>query len=110
VLVNRARLDAVTALDTTQQLHYEADMEAAFEAWEKGWADEAHAILARQAANGGVDRRGFEWHLLDALTRPPEPTVLAGHNGSVNEARWRCFLIADALPVWAMTARCGFGI
>jgi WD40 repeat protein len=112
VLVNRARLDAVTALDTTQQLHYEADMEAAFEAWEKGWADEAHAILARQAANGGVDRRGFEWHLLDALTRPPEPTVLAGHNGSVNEVavfpdRRRIASVGDdgTLRIWDLTTK-----
>jgi WD40 repeat protein len=63
-----------------------ADMNAAFDAWDQGWSDEAQTILARQAPkNARPDRRGLEWFLLERLARPPQPVVLAGHVGAVEE-------------------------
>jgi WD40 repeat protein len=66
----------------------------------------------RQVRDDGVDRRGFEWHLLDALTRPPKPTVLAGHKGSVNEVavfpdRRRIASVGDdgTLRIWDIATK-----
>ncbi len=85
-LVNRARVDAVAALDRTSDLLYATDMAAAYDAWSEGWADEVRTILSRQQpAPGEPDRRGAEWRLLDGLVKLPEPTVLSGHVGAVNE-------------------------
>ena len=86
VMINRARIDALEALDATSELLYISDMSAAFDAWDVGYSDEVQAILDRhRPAAGTPDRRGFEWHLLDRVARQPEPIVLAGHLGSVNE-------------------------
>ncbi|MEX2168646.1 MAG: protein kinase [Pirellulales bacterium] len=85
-MVNRARLGTVAALDETAELLYVADMGAAYQAWEKGWADEAHKILERhRPKEGEPDRCGFEWHLLNAATAQPDSVELAGHEGAVNE-------------------------
>lgn len=85
-MINRARVEAVAALSETADLLYLADMNLAYEAWDKGWSDEAHRILQRQRPTGDqADRRGFEWHLLNAAVRPPESIELRGHAGSVNE-------------------------
>ena len=86
VMINRARIDALDALDATSELLYVSDMSAAFDAWDVGYSDEVQAILDRYRPTAGTpDRRGFEWHLLDRVARQPEPIVLAGHLGSVNE-------------------------
>lgn len=86
LMINRARLDALDALDDTSELLYISDMAAAFDAWDVGYSDEVQAILDRyRPAEGMPDRRGFEWHLLDRVARQPEPVVFAGHLGSVNE-------------------------
>jgi WD40 repeat protein/serine/threonine protein kinase len=86
VMINRARIHALDALDTTSELLYASDMSAAFDAWDEGYSDEVQAILDRhRPAAGRPDRRGFEWDLLDRVARQPEPIVLAGHTGSVSE-------------------------
>ena len=86
VMINRARIDTLDALEATSELLYVSDMSAAFDAWDEGYSDEVQSILARYRPTAGTpDRRGFEWHLLDRVARQPEPIVLAGHLGSVNE-------------------------
>lgn len=86
LMINRARIDAVDALAATSELLYVSDMSAAFDAWDAGYSDEVQTILDRyRPENGKPDRRGFDWHLLDRVARQPEPVVLAGHLGSVNE-------------------------
>jgi WD40 repeat protein len=86
VMINRARIDTLDALEATSELLYVSDMTAAFDAWDDGYSDEVQAILDRyRPAAGKPDRRGFEWHLLDRVARQPEPIVLTGHLGSVNE-------------------------
>jgi WD40 repeat protein len=113
VLVNRARLDALAALDATSDLHYLSDMNAAFDVWDKGWADEVQAILVRQVPQDSqTDRRGLEWYLLDSLTRPPVPAVLRGHVGPVNELavfpdRRRLASVGDdgTLRIWDLATK-----
>ncbi len=93
LVVNRARSTAVEALaqsaESAKQLAdqlYEADITLAYHYWEKGWSQEIPALLERhRPAPGAVDRRGYEWHLLHGIVRPPKSMVLAGHKGSVNE-------------------------
>jgi serine/threonine protein kinase/WD40 repeat protein len=92
-LVNRARASAVAALaqsaESASQLAdklYDADVSLAYQFWEKGWSREVPALLARhRPAQGEIDRRGYEWHVLHSLAREPEPLVLVGHHGPVNE-------------------------
>jgi WD40 repeat protein len=113
VMVNRARIDAVNALDATSELLYDSDMSAAFDAWDEGYSDEVQAILDRhRPAAGTPDRRGFEWHLLDGVARQPEPIVLAGHLGSVNEIsvfpdRRRLASVGDdgTLRIWELATQ-----
>ena len=86
ILVNRARTSALAALDRTNDLLYTADMADACQAWEQGWADEARQILDRHvSSNDGIDRRGFDWHLLHGRVMPPQSIALAGHDGPVHE-------------------------
>jgi serine/threonine protein kinase/dipeptidyl aminopeptidase/acylaminoacyl peptidase len=86
VLINKERVTALAALDETSELLYIADMNAAYDAWDQGWSDEAQSILARQKPKDArPDRRGLEWFLLERLARPPQPVVLAGHVGPVDE-------------------------
>src|SRR5262249_55406021 len=77
VMINRARMNALNALNTTSELLYVSDMAAAFDAWDDGYSDEVQAILDRHRPTAGTpDRRGFEWDLLDRVARQPEPIVL----------------------------------
>jgi serine/threonine protein kinase/WD40 repeat protein len=86
VLINRARNDVLAALEETSALLYVSEMRDAFTAWEKGWPDEVRKFLDRQRpVDEAPDRRGFEWYLLDTLSRQPKSTALAGHVGPVNE-------------------------
>ncbi|RIK78574.1 MAG: hypothetical protein DCC67_11425 [Planctomycetota bacterium] len=85
VLVNRARLEAESALEQKSSLLYLADMEHAYEAWAKGWISDVRRILARHRPGEGGDRRGVEWRLLNSLVQPPACLQLAGHQGAVNE-------------------------
>ena len=86
VLISQARLRTQESLDQTQNVLYVRDMTLAFEAWEKSWTDEVRTILRRhRPAPGQLDRRGFEWYLLNALARQSPPLVLRGHRGAVNE-------------------------
>lgn len=113
VLINRARIDAVSALDTTSDLLYVSDMSAAFDAWDEGYSDEVQAILDRHRPMAGTpDRRGFEWALLNRVARQPKPIVLAGHTGSVNEIsvfpdRRRLASVGDdgTLRIWDIAAQ-----
>jgi WD40 repeat protein len=86
LLINRARLKALDALDATSDLLYVADMKNAFDAWGKGWSDEVQPILRRHLPDARrKDRRGLEWYYLNRMTQRSEPNVLRGHAGSVNE-------------------------
>jgi WD40 repeat protein len=61
-------------------------MAAAFDAWDTRYTDEVRAVLSRHLpAPGQVDRRGFEWYLLDRVAWQPKSIVLSGHSGAVNE-------------------------
>jgi serine/threonine protein kinase/WD40 repeat protein len=84
--VKRAQLQAVAALDKTNELLYAADLSAAYQSFEKGWTDEAQAILDRyRPGSADGDRRGLEWQLLQYQIREPVAFTLAGHEGSVTE-------------------------
>ncbi len=61
-------------------------MVKAYQAWDKGRFSTVRAILDRyRPREGEVDARGFEWRLLESLSRQPEPDVLQGHVGAVHE-------------------------
>jgi WD40 repeat protein/serine/threonine protein kinase len=86
VLINRARQDALLALDRTSELLYTADMTTACQALEKNRADEVRLILDKYRPRGGErDRRGYEWYLLAMQAPPLESQALLGHTGAVNE-------------------------
>jgi hypothetical protein len=86
VTVQRAKTQAVAALAETADLLYTTDMTLAYQAFEKGWSNEVQTILDRyRPTERGVDRRGFEWYLLEKLVQPPASFALSGHKGSVNE-------------------------
>jgi serine/threonine protein kinase/WD40 repeat protein len=86
VLLKNSESRALAALEQTSDLLYTADMALAYETFDKGWSDEVQAILDRQRPIGPApDRRGFEWHLLHALSQPPDSVALSGHHGPVNE-------------------------
>ncbi len=111
-LVNRARVDAVAALERTSDLLYATDMAAAYDAWSEGWADEVRTILARHRPGPGEpDRRGAEWRLLDGLVKLPKPIVLSGHAGAVNEIcrlpdqRLASVGADGTLRIWNLAAR-----
>lgn len=67
-------------------LEYTNQMIAAYSAWQKGWPTQAKRQLhLAQPTLDPSAKRGFEWRLLKSLTQPPQPLVLAGHEGAVNE-------------------------
>jgi serine/threonine protein kinase/WD40 repeat protein len=85
-LVQRSRREALASLEQTSELLYATDMARAYEAGERGWAEDAWEILQRQLPDAGkADRRGFEWRLLAGMAQPPGSRELSGHQGSVNE-------------------------
>ena len=82
----KARSKTTAALNETQELLYNADMELAFDAWDKLWTEQVTEILRRQVPSAETtDRRGLEWYLLDSMSKPVEPIVLNGHQGSAND-------------------------
>ena len=84
--VKRAQTRAVAALEETSAMLYDSDMAVAYQFFERGSSDEVQTILDRyRPTPGGVDRRGFEWRLLQKLAQQPTPVTLEGHAGSVNE-------------------------
>lgn len=86
VILKRAQTQAVAALEKTSDLLYTADMAVAYQSFEKGWSDEVQTILDRYIpTTGGLDRRGFEWQLLQSRVQQPASFTLAGHEGSINE-------------------------
>ena len=65
VFMKRAQTQALAALEETSALLYAADMNVAYDTFEKGWSDEVEPILNRQLPEGSKsDRRGLEWHLV----------------------------------------------
>jgi serine/threonine protein kinase/WD40 repeat protein len=85
-MVKRAETRALAALEQTTDVLYAADMALAYQANEKGWADEAISLLNKyRPEEGKPDRRGFEWRLLNRLVQPPASFTLAGHRGPVSE-------------------------
>lgn len=86
VLVKRAQTQASTALSTTSNLLYTADMALAYQAHEQGRPTEARRTLERyRPKNSEPDQLGIEWHLLDQVVQPIASTALLGHEGPVNE-------------------------
>ena len=86
VIVKRAQNQVVAALEETSNLLYTTDMTLAFQTYEKGWTDGVQTILDRYRPTGqGLDRRGFEWHLLQSLVEQPASVTLTGHTGPVTE-------------------------
>ena len=87
-----ARRDVARALRKSEQqaenlsdLLYVSDVQAAYRAWGENRADQVNEILARYLpAPGQPDRRGYEWHLLKALVREPQATIIGSHSGSAN--------------------------
>ncbi len=110
--VKRAQNQTVAALEDTSDLLYITDMALAYQTLDKGWSDEVQTILDRHRPTGREpDRRGFEWHLLQMLVRPPDSITLAGHAGPVNELavfpdRRRVASVGDdgTLRIWDVTA------
>ncbi len=93
LLVNRARSRASSAFMTANRnaeeladLLYATDMQLAYQAWDKGWADQVRMILKRQNPKSGeTDRRGLAWHLLRGLVEVPPHVAMGGLNGSIHE-------------------------
>ena len=111
-IVKRAETRAIDALEETSALLYMSDMALAYQASEKGWSDEAQAILNRYPARRAIDHRGFEWHLLEQLVKSPNSVALAGHRGPVNEIaifpdRRRLASVGNdgTLRIWDLDAR-----
>jgi serine/threonine protein kinase/WD40 repeat protein len=86
VIVSRAERQTAAALEKTRDLLYTADMTVAYQAFEKGWADEVRTILDRyRPTDPQSENRGFEWTLLEKLVKQPNSIALAGHEGPINE-------------------------
>lgn len=84
--VRRAQLRTAEALDRASNLLYVADIASAYQAYEIGWPEEARRILDQyKPQQAELDRRGLEWHLLDASLERPDCTFLTGHKGAVTE-------------------------
>jgi len=67
-------------------IRYANGMVTAYTAWEKGWPVQTQRLLEDlRPPPGQTDLRGWEWHLLASLNQSPQPVVLSGHQGSVNE-------------------------
>ena len=67
-------------------LKYTNQMIAAYSAWEKGWPVQAKRLLhLTRPETDPSSRRGLGWRLLEGLTQSPQPRVLAGHQGAVNQ-------------------------
>ena len=71
---------------------YVADMASAYRAYAQRDLDAVDKLLQRQVTSPGegegetVDQRGFEWWLLQNLTRPPEALELTRHQAAATEA------------------------
>ena len=69
-----------------QELLYVSDMQLGFEDLQRQDFRGVRNILQRHLERPKVtDQLGIEWHLLDALSNPPTPLVLEGHEGRVSE-------------------------
>jgi len=67
-------------------LEYNNQIIAAYSSWQKSWPVQAKRQLhLAQPKSNPSGRRGLEWRILESLTQPPVPRVLAGHRGAVNE-------------------------
>jgi eukaryotic-like serine/threonine-protein kinase len=90
LLVWRASSQTRDALLATQrqseqikQLLYLSDMERAYQAWESRRVDQVRQILQEQIPTAvDADLRHSEWYLLDHLSRPLQPRLLAQHQGA----------------------------
>lgn len=70
--------------ETLRRNLYAADLEAAYAAFRERRVDECRRLLNRQSpSSAGADLRGFEWWLLEGLTRPPTSHPLEGHEDEV---------------------------
>ncbi|QDT04707.1 Serine/threonine-protein kinase PrkC [Rubripirellula lacrimiformis] len=86
-VLERTNSDLDHSRELLQRNLYVADMASAYRAYALQDIDEVHQLLDRQLPQGDeVDLRGFEWWLLDRLSRPPTVTQLVGHQGPVYEA------------------------
>jgi WD40 repeat protein/serine/threonine protein kinase len=84
ILLNRARVKTLTALNEISDMHYMSDMTSAFEAWHRGHGEKVQEILRRQLPVAGMrDRRGLEWDLLNRVTRQPAAMEWRAHSGAV---------------------------
>jgi WD40 repeat protein/serine/threonine protein kinase len=67
-----ARREALERADQLRAELYATDLRLAHEAWQHGDLPRLRALLDRHRPGPGVaDRRGFEWHYLDAVAAPP---------------------------------------
>jgi WD40 repeat protein len=113
VRVKRSESRAINALEQNSDLLYTTDMSLAYQVYDKGWSDEVQTILDRhRPTDQQPDRRGFEWHLLQSLVKPPSSITLAGHKGAVNELavfpdRQRLASVGDdgTLRIWDLQSR-----
>lgn len=68
--------------DQIEQLLYWSDMERAYQAWESRRLDQVRQILSQQIPEAGeTDLRRSEWFLLQRLSQPLRPRLIAQHDG-----------------------------
>ena len=93
LLIWRARSKANSALAVAnrhagqvENLLYAADIQLAYRAWDSGRKDQVDQILDRhRSGSTSSEVRGFEWDLLEIISREPEPRIIGQHQGSANE-------------------------
>lgn len=79
---DEALMAANRRLGELQDVHYVHQMQKAFDAWQRQQYDRVAEIVREFEPNQAIhdkDRRGFEWHLLAAVARPPIETELGRH-------------------------------
>ncbi|MCA9190149.1 MAG: protein kinase [Planctomycetales bacterium] len=68
--------------DQIEHLLYLSDMERAYKAWESRRLEQVQKILQEQIPQGGeADLRHSEWFILNRLSQPVQPRLLAQHDG-----------------------------
>ena len=81
-----ALAESLQRTDELEDLQYITNMREAFRIWDSGRVSRVQEVLKLQIPKTGQkDRRGFEWRLLNALTKQSPDRVIGRHPGGVQE-------------------------
>lgn len=92
-VVWEAKVQTQTALglaeeraERVEELLYLADLQRAYQVWNGNRPELSQELLHRHLPeHSSADRRGYAWHLLNSLSKPPPTTLVGSHDGSVNQ-------------------------